>query len=71
MKAAADSSVTFGRKVKLGANVVFNCAVYVTGYHSLILNLTLLKGRSLKYGISVQFVFKRGKGAHYVGAALS
>lgn len=34
MKVAADSSETFGRKVKLGANVAFNCAVYVTGYHS-------------------------------------
>lgn len=34
MKVAADSSETFGRKVKLGANVVFNHAVYVTGHHS-------------------------------------
>lgn len=70
MKVAADSSETFGRKVKLGANVVFKGAVYVTVITPLTLNLSLLKERSFKYGISVQFVFKRGKGAHYVGDAL-
>lgn len=69
MKVAADSSETFGRKVKLGANVVFNRAVYVTGHHSFNFKPKSVE-RSLKYGISVQFVFKRGKGAHYVGDAL-
>lgn len=34
MKAAADSTETFGRNVKPGANFVFNCAFYVTGHHS-------------------------------------
>lgn len=34
MKSAANSSETFGRKVKLGANAVFDRTVYVTGHYS-------------------------------------
>ena len=59
-------------KTRPGTHTAFKRAVNVTGpcLSLLTLNRNLLKGRSIKYGISVQFVFKRSKRAHYVGSAL-